>query len=95
MKFESMVRPTGYLILLNDDFNRTENGHTDKKVGDQLIEKMDEFEKGFRDGVYADSNKEKMPRINMCALSRHCSERGIKPKDLTDKEMKHFILHKE
>lgn len=76
-------------------YNRNENGYTDNKVGDQLIEKMDEFEKGFPDGVYVNSDNEKMPRINMRALSRYCSERGTKPKDLTDKEMEQFILLKE
>lgn len=76
-------------------YNRTENGHTDNKVGDQLSEKMDKFEKGFPDGVYADSGNQIMPKINMRALSRYCSERGTKPKNLTEKEMEQFIHHDE
>lgn len=76
-------------------YNRTENGHTDNKVGDQLIEKMDEFDKGFPNGVFADSGNQIMPKINMRALSRYCSERDIKPKDITEEEMEQFILHEE
>ena len=76
-------------------YNRYKKGHTDNKVGGKLSEKMDEFEKGFPDGVFADSSKEKMPRINMRALSRYCSNKGIRPKDLTDKEREQFILHED
>lgn len=73
-------------------YNRTENGHTDDKVGDLLNEKMDEFDKGFPNGVFADSGNQIMPKINMRALSRYCTERGIMPNEITAKEMEQFYL---
>lgn len=59
------------------------------------MRKLDDFDKGFPNGVFADAGKEEIPRINMRSLSLYCSKQGIKPKELTNKEMQKFILNDE
>ncbi|MEX3713350.1 hypothetical protein ABFV99_13180 [Cytobacillus horneckiae] len=61
-------------------------------VGDNLLREIDEFEKGFPDGVFVDPKGKNEPKINFRALSRYCSEKGVRPADLTETERAQFII---
>lgn len=65
------------------------------KPDEELIRKMERFEKGFPDGVYVKPSDEEIPRINMRALSRYCDEKGLKPIELSDEEREQFIIYEE
>ncbi|MES9681773.1 hypothetical protein ABWK22_02410 [Gottfriedia acidiceleris] len=74
-------------------FTNSISGHTVKKVSDIMLEEMDKFEKGFPDGVYVEPSNKREPRIKVKALFKYCNERGLEPKDLSDKEREQFLVY--
>ncbi|MGR5976105.1 hypothetical protein ACT7DE_18480 [Bacillus paranthracis] len=56
-------------------------------------DEMDEFEKGFPDGVYTAPSDKNEPRVKVKALFKYCNERGLKPKDLSDEEREQFLVY--
>lgn len=71
-------------------------GHTRAKVRGAMINKinkLNEFEKGFPDGVYVEPSDKKEPRVKVKALFQYCNERGIQPNDLTEEEREQFLVY--
>lgn len=58
-----------------------------------MLNELDEFEKGFPDGVYVKPSSKKEPRVKVKALFKYCNERGVEPKDLTDEEREQFLVY--
>ncbi|MCU5076999.1 hypothetical protein OB985_05330 [Bacillus cereus] len=58
-----------------------------------LLNEMDNFEKGFPDGVYVAPSSKEQPRVKVKALFQYCNERGIEPKDLTEQEREQFLVY--
>ncbi|MBJ8108954.1 hypothetical protein JDS99_04655 [Bacillus cereus group sp. N6] len=69
------------------------SGHNIKKVRDAVLKEMDEFEKGFPDGVYVKPSSKKEPRVKVKALFQYCNERNIQPNDLTEEEREQFLVY--
>ncbi len=59
-----------------------------------LRKKMEEFEDGFPDGVYAVPPSPKEPILNVPKMYAYCKEHNIKPDKLSKKEMEQFLEYK-
>ena len=53
---------------------------------------IEKFDDAFPDGVFAFQAPAESPKVKIRALDKYCKERGVQPKDLTDEEMKHFLV---
>lgn len=53
---------------------------------------IEKFDDAFPDGVFAFPAPAESPKVKIRALDKNCKERGVQPKDLTDEEMKHFLV---
>ncbi|MGG0175272.1 hypothetical protein [Gottfriedia acidiceleris] len=58
-----------------------------------MLDEMRKFEKGFPDGVYVEPNLTSEPKVKVKALYEYCRKRGLKPKDLTEKEREQFLSY--
>ncbi|PEK98316.1 hypothetical protein [Bacillus sp. AFS017336] len=58
-----------------------------------MVKEINEFEKVFPDGVYVNPNVKKAAIVRVKAMYDYCNEKGIKPKDLTEKEREQFLIY--
>ena len=56
------------------------------------INTLDTKGEALTDGVYAIPKDPILYRVKVRALDAYCRERGIEPKQLTDKEMEQFLV---
>jgi hypothetical protein len=78
---------------MRDVMLTTRKGYTIKKVSDTMIRKeLTEFENAFPDGVYAGPRNPKKPVIKVRALLDYCKRYGVKPDDISDREMEQFLV---
>lgn len=62
-----------------------------KENGLLFVRKIDNFEEGFPDGVYAVPSKPQEPILNIPAMYGYCKSKGVKPAELSKKEMEQFL----
>jgi hypothetical protein len=53
---------------------------------------IERFDNAFPDGVFAFPAPTESPKVKISALDKYCKERGVEPKDLTEEEMKLFLV---
>jgi hypothetical protein len=53
---------------------------------------IERFDNAFHDGVFAFPAPTESPKVKISALDKYCKERGVEPKDLTEEEMKLFLV---
>ncbi|MFF2877765.1 hypothetical protein ACFVR2_15720 [Gottfriedia sp. NPDC057991] len=58
-----------------------------------MLDEMRKFEKGFPDGVFIEPNRTSEPKVKVKALYEYCRKKGLKPKDLTEKEREQFLVY--
>ena len=59
----------------------------------EMLKKMEAFEEGFPDGVYAIPSGPNDPKVKVKALFEYCKEKGVDPEDLTDEEREQFLVY--
>ncbi|MFK5707515.1 hypothetical protein [Lysinibacillus boronitolerans] len=62
------------------------------KADKKLIKEIDEFDDAFPNGVFAIPRNPKDPRVKVRALWDYCKEKGVDPEDLSEVEMKQFLI---
>jgi len=63
------------------------------KADEKLMKEIDEFDDAFPNGVFAIPRNPNEPRVKVRALFDHCDKLGITSKDLSDEEMKSFLVY--
>lgn len=63
------------------------------KADEKTMKEIDEFDDSFPNGVFAIPRNPNEPWVKVRALFEHCDKLGIKPKDLSDEEMKQFLVY--
>lgn len=58
-----------------------------------FYKRIEEFEKGFPDGVYATPDSKDEPRIKIRAMDAYCRKKNIEPHQLTEIEVKQFFIY--
>ncbi|WP_244668335.1 hypothetical protein [Bacillus sp. NTK074B] len=53
---------------------------------------IEKFDHAFPDGVFAFPGPAESTKVKIRALDKYCKERGVQPKDLTDEEMRQFLV---
>jgi hypothetical protein len=85
--------------IKNQQKIKVENCYNVKKVGEEmkvdekLIKEIEEFDNAFPNGIFAIPRNPKDPRVKVRALRDYCDSKGVKPKDLTEEEMKQFLVY--
>ncbi|MFO1443297.1 hypothetical protein KDN24_08750 [Bacillus sp. Bva_UNVM-123] len=64
------------------------------KADEKLIKEMEAFDDAFPDEVFAIPRNPKDPRVKVRSLFEHCNKLGIQPGDLSEEEMKQFLVTK-
>jgi hypothetical protein len=54
---------------------------------------IERFDNACSDGVFAFPAPPEAPKVKIRALDNYCKEHGIEPKDLTEEEMKPFLVY--
>ncbi|RFU62739.1 hypothetical protein [Bacillus sp. V59.32b] len=58
-----------------------------------LREQIEKFDDAFPDGVYAFPPDPDAPKVKIRALGEYCKKKGIEAKDLSEAEMKQFLIY--
>ncbi|WP_232353769.1 hypothetical protein [[Bacillus] enclensis] len=56
---------------------------------------IERFDNAFPDGVFAFPATAEVPKVKIRTLDKYCKGLGVEPKDLTEEEMKPFLVYKE
>ncbi|RDI37995.1 hypothetical protein [Falsibacillus pallidus] len=71
---------------------RTPDGHAITR-SDTMLEDIKRFDDAFPDGVFAYPAPPEAPKVKIRALDNYCKKHGVEPKDLTEEEMKQFLVY--
>ncbi len=72
---------------------RTPGGHTRTRSDIMRRRDIERFDNAFPDGVFAFPASIDSPKVKIRALDNYCKEHGVEPKDLTEEEMKPFLVY--
>ncbi|MCR8848148.1 hypothetical protein NQ095_07015 [Rossellomorea sp. SC111] len=72
-------------------FKKIPGGHTITR-SDRMHKDIEKFDHDFPDGVFAFPAPAESPKVKIRALDKYCKEHGVQPKDLTDEEMRQFLV---
>jgi hypothetical protein len=54
---------------------------------------IERFDNAFPDGIFAFPAPTDAPKVKIRALDNYCKKHGVEPKDLTEEEMKPFLVY--
>jgi hypothetical protein len=54
---------------------------------------IDKFDNAFPDGVFAFPAPTDAPKVKIRALDKYCKEHGVEPNELTEEEVKPFLVY--
>lgn len=60
-----------------------------------LHKEINDFEKGFPDGVYAGPTNPEEPILNTRAMLKYCREHGLDPEKMTKEQLKPFYVYRK
>ena len=63
------------------------------KADEDLLKEIDEFDDAFPDGVFCIPRIPGEPRVQVRALWNYCKSRGIDPEQLSENEMRQFLVY--
>jgi hypothetical protein len=72
---------------------RTPVGHTRTRSDTMRSRDIERFDNAFPDGVFAFPASTESPKVKIRALDNYCKKHGVESKDLTEDEMKPFLVY--